>query len=211
MAPAYTLSSDIIFSESFVARPMTTMSKPVAPGSSVPQCPAFLIWKWRRMLSTTSCEVGPAGLSTRSAPSNASNSCIGLMRRIKRPLNGVEHLPLPGVRLARNASAGSCLMAASAKLFGDFVHIHLLAFGSQANPRQLGFNFFENQGHHDRFNGANMVDQPLGIVRPCTRAGIIPFFQPEVSSLIVMGQSKFVEHVLHQSNPRKRIGLIDFI
>src|ERR1039457_3478400 len=29
------------------------------------------------MASTTSCEVGPAGLSMRIAPSNAENSCMG--------------------------------------------------------------------------------------------------------------------------------------
>src|SRR5439155_20117776 len=50
--------------------------RPVAFGSSVPQWPTFLIPKCRRIASTTSWDVGPAGLSMRSAPSSAENSCM---------------------------------------------------------------------------------------------------------------------------------------
>src|ERR1700733_1812719 len=52
------------------------INSPVAFGSSVPQCPPFLMPNLRRMASTTSCDVGPAGLSMRIAPSSAENSCI---------------------------------------------------------------------------------------------------------------------------------------
>src|ERR1043165_3162465 len=64
------------FSESLVPRPSRIMSRPVALGSSVPQWPTFFIWKWRRLFSPTWCEVGPAGLSTRSAPSNGSKGSM---------------------------------------------------------------------------------------------------------------------------------------
>src|SRR5436190_22994988 len=57
------------------------MRSPVAFGSSVPQWPTFLMPKRRRMASTTSCDVGPAGLSMRMAPSRAENSCIILQLR----------------------------------------------------------------------------------------------------------------------------------
>src|SRR5436853_632672 len=52
------------------------MSNPVALGSSVPQWPTFLIANRRRIASTTSCDVGPEGLSMRTAPSKESNVCI---------------------------------------------------------------------------------------------------------------------------------------
>src|SRR5664279_746038 len=48
---------------------MRRTSKPVAKGSSVPAWPARRIPRARRAMATTSCEVMPAGLSTRSTPS----------------------------------------------------------------------------------------------------------------------------------------------
>src|SRR5215472_9693335 len=64
------------FSDSLVPRPRTIIKSPVAFGSNVPQWPTFLMPNLRRIASTTSCDVGPAGLSMRIAPSSAENSCI---------------------------------------------------------------------------------------------------------------------------------------
>src|SRR4051794_13360962 len=53
-----------------VARPRSTSSTPVANGSSVPAWPTFVARPCsRRTAATTSCDVFPAGLSTRRSPS----------------------------------------------------------------------------------------------------------------------------------------------
>src|SRR6476469_2245287 len=67
--PAYSLSSLIRRSWIFVPRPRVRRSRPVAIGSSVPQWPTLFICRRRRTIATTSCEVIPAALSTRSTPS----------------------------------------------------------------------------------------------------------------------------------------------
>src|SRR3954469_20373192 len=51
------------------ARPTSTSRRPVANGSSVPACPALRTPRPRRVASVRSCEVLPAGLSTRTSPS----------------------------------------------------------------------------------------------------------------------------------------------
>ena len=68
IVPVYTLSMPVNESTIFVALPMQRMSKPVAFGSSVPQCPTFLLpilLDSHRVLPTTSKEVHPLGLSMR--------------------------------------------------------------------------------------------------------------------------------------------------
>src|SRR5215211_127982 len=52
-----------------VARPTTSGNTPVASGSSVPVWPIRSMPSARRTTATTSCEVGPAGLSMTRTPS----------------------------------------------------------------------------------------------------------------------------------------------
>src|SRR4051812_25258473 len=54
-----------------VARPISRTSNPVANGSSVPRWPTRRDASAPRTTATTSCEVKPAGLSTRRTPSGA--------------------------------------------------------------------------------------------------------------------------------------------
>src|SRR5918912_590188 len=54
-----------------VVRPTTRTRRPVANGSSVPACPTRRSPTARRASATTSCDVMPAGLSTRRMPSAA--------------------------------------------------------------------------------------------------------------------------------------------
>src|SRR6188472_1452062 len=56
------------------ARPTRTSRSPVANGSSVPAWPALRTPSARRVASVRSCEVLPAGLSTRTRPSICSAS-----------------------------------------------------------------------------------------------------------------------------------------
>src|SRR4051794_30549276 len=105
------------------------ISRPVALGSSVPQWPTFLIPNLRRMASTTSWDVGPAGLSIRIAPSSAVNSCMRkLSRRVQRALDGGDDVALDRKRFARDAGAGGRRMAAAAELRGNLVHVDVRVF-----------------------------------------------------------------------------------
>ncbi len=55
-------------------------------------------------------------------------------------------------------------LPAAAKLLRDFIHIDLLVLGTQADACQFGFEFFKDARNNDRFNRADMVNEPLGIV-----------------------------------------------
>ena len=61
-----------------VDRPSAITSNPVAIGSRVPAWPARRRAKIRRQRATTSCEVQPAGLSTRTNPSATETDPNGL-------------------------------------------------------------------------------------------------------------------------------------
>jgi hypothetical protein len=66
---SYDLSLPLRNCASRVARPSTSASTPVAAGSSVPVWPMRRSASARRTRATTSCDVGPAGLSTTNRPS----------------------------------------------------------------------------------------------------------------------------------------------
>src|SRR5213080_2513506 len=99
------------------------MSKPVALGSSVPQWPTFLIWNWRRMASTTSCEVGPTGLSISSAPSSGSNSRMESTGGVEGLFDRSDHAPPNGQRFARDTRPGRGLVPAASEQAGDVAHV----------------------------------------------------------------------------------------
>ncbi len=79
IVPTYCLSSLISRSWIFVARPTTSINSPVASGSSVPQCPIFLIPSCRRAIATTSCEVIPGSLSINNTPHGFARAGFGLI------------------------------------------------------------------------------------------------------------------------------------
>src|SRR4029077_12072396 len=82
------------------AFPTHTASTPVANGSSVPVCPARRTRSTRRTWSTTSCEVGPEGLSTTRTPSTAGLLLVFFFG--SRPRRGLVDL----VEQPRDAVAG---------------------------------------------------------------------------------------------------------
>src|SRR5438105_1967538 len=211
MAPSYTLSADIIFSESLVPRPSTMMSKPVALGSSVPQWPTFLIWKRRRMASTTSCDVGPTGLSIRSAPSSGSNSCMALLRGVESSFDCGDDPPLNRQRSAPEARPGRGRVSAAAELTGDFIHIDALALRAQTDASEFRFELFEDAGHHDRFHGADMVNQTLRVGGVRAGAREVGFFEPEPGDLVVVGEPEMIVNVFDQADAREGIGLVDLV
>jgi len=95
----------------------------------------------------------------RIAPSSAVNSCMAISGGVKSFLDRGKHTALDRKRVARNPRARCRRVAAAAELRGDFVHVHLVALGAEADARQLGLQFFKNTGHDDRFNGADVVNQ----------------------------------------------------
>src|SRR5438046_2317864 len=117
----------------FVARPVRTMSSPVANGSSVPACPTRMTPgplrgppTVRRTCATRSCDVRPAGLSisrTRSTVRPAGGS------------DGRERPELQGHLLAQEAhelvlgelggEAGGLPVPAAATGAGDDRHVDL--------------------------------------------------------------------------------------
>src|SRR5687767_3838713 len=69
MTASYTFGAPSIYGSRRVARPTRRTSSPVANGSSVPAWPTRRSPSERRVVATTSCDVIPAGLSTRRIPS----------------------------------------------------------------------------------------------------------------------------------------------
>src|SRR3954468_23704903 len=123
IVPEYSLSSLIRRSWIFVPRPSVRRSRPVAIGSSVPQCPTFFICRRRRTIATTSCEVIPAALSTSSTPSGvAVNDTTDLL----------QHFFFALRQRAARASAGRQFVSAAAKFFADRAHISGVRFRTHA-------------------------------------------------------------------------------
>src|SRR5437763_345476 len=131
--------------------------------------------------------------------------------RIERFLYRCNHLPLHRERPPRDARARRSRMAAAAKLSGDLVHVHFFAFGTQADARQLRFDFLKHTRNDNGSNRPDMIYEPLGIAAVRARAGIVGFLEPEIRDLIVMGEPKMAVDMTQQPSPRKRIRLINFL
>src|SRR6476469_10423270 len=124
IVPEYSLSSLIRRSWIFVPRPRVRRRRPVAMGSSVPQCPTFFICKRRRTIATTSCEVIPAALSTSRTPSGvAVNDIANLLQNFCFNL---------GQRSA-HSRPGRQLVSAAAEFLADGTNVGGLGLGTHAD------------------------------------------------------------------------------
>src|SRR2546428_9925061 len=94
----------------------------------------------RRTRATTSCDVGPAGLSTTSRPS------------IDGFLNLFDEGLLQRVDGARDGAAGRVLVAAAAEFLGDRSDVDV-AFRAHADAVLVAFGLFEE---HD---GLDLLDR----------------------------------------------------
>jgi len=90
-------------------------------------------------------------------------------------------------------------MSAAAELRGDFVHVHLVAFRAQADAREFGFDFLEDARDDDRLDGADVVNEPLGIVALRAGAGEIGFLQPQIGDLVVGSETEFAVNMLEMA------------
>src|SRR4051812_36012539 len=104
----------------------------------------------RRIRATTSCEVGPAGLSTTNSPS------------IDRAFNLLDERLLQRVDPAGDRAAGGVLVAATAVLLGDRADVDL-ALRAHADAILVALNLLEEHDGEDFLDGQRQVDQPLGV------------------------------------------------
>src|SRR5438093_6552427 len=163
------------------------------------------------MESTTSWEVGPAGLSMRIAPSSGPNSCMASTGRVEGLFDRRDHAALNGQGSARDAGAGRGAVAAAAKLAGDVAHVHAVAFRAEADARQFRIQLFKDAGHDDRFDGADVVNEPLGVGGVRAGAREVGLLEPEVSDLIVVREPEMVIEVLEQADAGEGVGLVNLV
>ena len=109
---------------------------------------------------------------------------------IQRAFDGGNHLALDGQRFAGNARARRRRMAAAAKLRGDFVHIHPVALGTEADAGQFGFDLLKDARDNDRFDGADVVNEPFGVRAFRAGAGEINFLEPKPPDAVAMVRRK---------------------
>ncbi len=73
-------------------------------------------------------------------------------------------------------------------------------FGAKTDACFARFNFFEQTGDQNRFNGANMIDQAFGVFTGCTGLGVIRLFQPQIGDLVFFGEFELIIDTLEQSH-----------
>src|SRR5882724_8506986 len=144
----------------------------------------------------------------RQSPTNTGRELSGGVQGF---FDGVYHPALDGKRRAGNARAGGRPMPTAAKFSGDFVHVHLVALGTEADAREVWFHLFEEAGDDDGFDGANMVDQALGVVGARAGAVKVRLLQPEPGDLVVMGEVEVIIDMLQKTRAGERIGLVNFV
>src|SRR5205085_7820246 len=98
----------------------------------------------RRIRATTSCEVGPAGLSTISRPS------------IDRLLDLLDERLLQPVDRPADGAAGGVLVPAAAELLGDAADVDL-ALRAHADAVLVAFRLLEEDDRLDLLHGQRQV------------------------------------------------------
>src|SRR6266540_1058701 len=147
--PAYSLSSLMSKSWTFVPRPMVSSNKPVAIGSSVPQCPIFCVPSFRRVSATTSCEVIPSALSTSSTPSGfAVKDFTNLLQNLSFDL---------GEASANTRASGQCV-STTAEFLANRADIGCFIFRTHADAHLAVSQFFKENRHDDAANCTEMID-----------------------------------------------------
>src|SRR5712691_12733085 len=147
----YDLSLSLRNCASRVARPRTSARTPVAAGSSVPVWPILGSRSARRTRATTSCDVGPAGLSMISRPS------------IDRLLEFLEEQLPQLVDRPGDGAAGRVLVPAAAELLRDGADVDL-ALRPHADAVLVALVLLEEHARLNLLHRQRQVDQPLGVL-----------------------------------------------
>src|SRR6266851_3536529 len=148
---SYAFSRPLRKRASRVARPTTSGSTPVAPGSSVPVCPTRRSPRTLRSRAATSCDVGPAGLSTTSNP-----SIDGLLDLLNEQL--LQH-----GNGARGGASGGILVSAAVKFLRDRPDVDL-ARRPHADAILSAFDLLEEDHRLDFVDGQRQIDQAFSVI-----------------------------------------------
>src|SRR5207244_11874972 len=71
--------------------------------------------------------------------------------------------------------------------------------------------FFQDASNDDRLNGADVINEALGVRGICAGAGEIGLLQPKVGHLVDVGEVDMSVNMLEQPDARERIGVINLI
>ncbi len=115
IVPTYSLSSLISRSWILVPFPIVMSRRPVASGSSVPQCPTFFVFNERLVIATASCDVMSCDLSTRRTPLTSVPDFIAYC--IQKFLLCVRKRP-------RHAGSGRERVSTAAKQSANAANVH---------------------------------------------------------------------------------------
>src|SRR6266566_6224387 len=148
--PAYSLSSLMSRSCTFVPRPTVNRSRPVAIGSRVPQWPIFLVASFRRASATTSCDVIPSALSTSSTPSGSA---------LKDFTNFLQNLFFDLGEASTNTGAGGQCVPAAAEFLANRADIDCFIFRTHADAHFAVSQFFKEDRDNDAANCPQIIDQ----------------------------------------------------
>src|SRR5262245_7290739 len=119
-------------------------------GSSVPQCPIFLVPSFRRAITTTSCDVMPSASSTIRTPSGDTGALNGFTSFFQDFLFDFGQRPA-------NARTGSECVSAAAKLLANRADIDPFIFGTHADAHFAVGQFFEKYSGDNATNCTEMI------------------------------------------------------
>src|SRR4051794_9896606 len=183
------------------ARPTSTSSSPVANGSSVPACPALRTPRPRRVASVRSCEVLPAGLSTRTSPSTERRRYL----QLGGDLLAQEGDELVVGQLGREARGAP--VAAAAARAGDGRHVDG-AVGRAQRDLLAGTvavkQFAGERGDLRALDRAQVVDDALGVALLRPREAEVVAAQVRERERVVIDAAELRERPAEELELRER-------
>ena len=117
------------------------------------------------------------------------------MGAVQGMLEGSDYLALDRHSFTGDPRTGSCAMPAAAEACGHFVNVYFRTLRAEANASEFRLNFLKDTGNHNRGDGADMIDQALGVAAFSAGPSEISFFEPEIGDLVVVSESKMIVDV----------------
>src|SRR5688572_21345604 len=102
-------------------------------------------------------------------------------------------------------------MPAATEESADLRHINLWRLGTQADTDAPVAEFFKERCRHDPIDRANVIDQPLIILRDHPQLGRRLESEREARHAVAAGEAKHVEQSAQQFEPAPRITLVHLL